>query len=151
MSTNVYVFMKKDVEHIGMKGSLLKVSSGYANNFLIPKGFARIVSEKEVGELKKKNKNIESLKSQVASKTSILCENIKKTSLTIKQKAHDDGKLYGAVPASLVAAELKSKGFSVSKSQIEFNKSIKKIGQYVVTVKLSSKLKPELNLKVIEE
>ena len=43
------------------------------------------------------------------------------------------------------------KGINVSKNQVELDKAIKSKGNYDVTVKLSSKLKPAFKLKVVEE
>ena len=39
--------MLKDLEKVGMAGTVVTVSEGYAKNFLIPQGVAKIVTEKE--------------------------------------------------------------------------------------------------------
>ena len=42
------VILKTDVESLGKVGDLIKVSDGYARNFLIPKGLAAEASSKNV-------------------------------------------------------------------------------------------------------
>jgi len=42
-------------------------------------------------------------------------------------------------------------GVKVSKAQILFDKSIKELGSYDITVKLSNTLKPKCVLKVVAE
>ena len=69
--------------------------------------------------------------------------------MTLKRKTHDDGKLYGAIGSQEVADILAEKGISVSKSQILFDKSIKSTGTFEVTIKLSSKLLPVIQVKVV--
>ena len=61
---------------------------------------------------------------------------------------HDDNKLYAAVNASEVVEILLASGIKVGKSQIIFDKSIKSIGTFPVTIKLSSRLQPVINLQV---
>ena len=34
------VYLLKDIERVGMTGEIIKVSSGYAQNFLFPRKFA---------------------------------------------------------------------------------------------------------------
>jgi large subunit ribosomal protein L9 len=142
------VYMLKDIERIGMAGDIINVSDGYATNFLFPKNYAKKASDKmeilhRKGEgIKKQSKIV------ISTKTSMLAERIKNMNISIKEHIHNDGKLYGAVGSSEIVDLLKGKGVSVSKKQIEFKKSIKAVGDYKVIIKLSSKLKPELNLKV---
>lgn len=145
------VYMKKDLEKVGMAGQLVQVSRGYAENFLFPQGFSKIVHDKDVKFYETKSVELSKQQSIIASNTSMLAERLRNANITIKAKAHDDGKLYGAVSAADLVEPLKNKGFSVSKKQIEFPKSIKALGDHTATIKLSSKLMPEINIKVIED
>jgi len=144
------VFLLKDVEKLGLAGEIVKVKDGYADNFLIPRKLAITVTPANEAFYKSKVKHVEHRKEVVASKTSMLAEKIKSLQIKIKTKTHDGGKLYGSVNPADIVDLLAEKGVSVSKSQIEFGKSIKSTGTYKVTIKLSSKLKPELTLKVVE-
>lgn len=145
------VYMLKDVENVGMAGSVVKVSEGYAKNFLIPKGLAKLVTEKEKTFLDSVVKNKEVKKEVIATKIGMLAERIKNTHVSIKKRAHDDGKLYGAVSADDVVDALKTKEIVINKKQVEFDKTVKTLGEHTVFVKLNSKLRPELNIKVIED
>jgi large subunit ribosomal protein L9 len=145
------VYMLKDIENIGMAGQMLNVSDGYANNYLIPKKFALKIDagneEFFSKKLKKQKVNTQILKS----KTSMLAERIKSLHLTIKERIHDDGKLYGSVSADEIVALMKEKGFGISKKQVIFGKSIKSVGEHKVYIKLSSKLVPQITLTVKEK
>lgn len=145
------VYLLKDVEKLGLAGQIIKVKEGFAFNYLIPNKLAVIITDANESFYSSKVKHVEHVKEVVSSKTSMLAEKIKGLQLKFKTKVHDNGKLYGAVAASDVVDLLAQEGVSVSKSQIEFGKAIKTTGSYNVTVKLSSKLKPEFMLKVVEE
>lgn len=145
------VFLLKDVEKVGMAGEVIKVKEGYASNFLIPKKLGVIITPENEQFYTHKIKVIENRKEAVASKTSMLAEKIKSLKLTLKRKMHDSEKLYGAVNASDLVDILNAEGIKVSKSQIEFEKPIKKQGSFEVTIKLSNQLKPKLMLKIVPE
>ena len=142
------VYLLKDIEKVGMAGAILKVSDGYASNFLIPNKLAIKVNENDIETFKKKVVKVETEKKVFNSKIAMLAEHIKTTHLVIKERTHDDGKLYGAISAEEIVELLKAKGLSVNKKQVEFPKAIKSVGEYKVVIKLSSKLQPELTLKV---
>ena len=144
------IFLLKDVEKLGLAGEVLKVKDGYADNFLIPKKLAVKITAANEAFFKKREKVVEHHKEVVASKTSMLAEKIKSLQIKLKTKTHDDGKLYGSVSPADVVDLLAEKGISISKNQVEFGKSIKSTGIFKITIKLSSKLKPELTLKVVE-
>ena len=143
------VYMLQDVEKVGMAGQIVKVSDGYALNFLFPKKLAVKITEDGKSFLETKVKK-EKVEEQVLnSKAAMIAERIKALHLTVKERIHDDGKLYGAVGADEIVELLKDKGFSVNKKQIEFEKAIRSVGEHKVTVKISSKLKPQFILKVV--
>lgn len=145
------VFLLKDVEKIGFAGEILKVKDGFASNYLVPRKLAVEITTKNAPYYESKVKNVEHRKEAVATKTSMLAEKISSLKLTIKEKTHDDGKLYGAINSAEIVDLLAEKGICITKNKIEFKKSIKSAGTFDVTIKLSSKLKPTFKLTVVSE
>lgn len=145
------VFMLKDLENVGMAGQVVKVKDGHALNFLIPNGFAKKADSKALPFLNSISKTKIVKKEIISSKIGMLAEKIKTLVVTIKKRAHDDGKLYGSVGVDDVVAALKEKDITVNKKQIDIEKTIRNVGEHTVIVKLSSKFKPILNIKVVED
>ena len=145
----MFVYMKKDLEKIGIAGQVIKVKSGFAKNFLIPHGFAVEVQEKEHDAMMAKSKHVSKEKVILDSKISMLAERIKNLHITVAKKVHDDDRLYASLSAEDIVEALKEKEISINKKQVDFQKSVKTLGDHTVTIKLSSKFKPELNLKVV--
>lgn len=145
------VFLLKDIEKVGMAGEIVKVSEGFARNYLIAAKLAIEVTDKNIKAFSNRLKVIEKRQQVIESKSSMLAEKVKNTEIIVKRKTHDDGKLYGSISASELVDLLALKGINVSKNQVELDKAIKSKGNYDVTVKLSSKLKPAFKLKVVEE
>ncbi|MBU1008210.1 50S ribosomal protein L9 [Candidatus Dependentiae bacterium] len=142
------VYMLQDVEKVGMAGTIIKVSDGYASNFLIPRKLAKKIGVNEKEFFNKREVSAKLDSQAINSKAAMLAERIKNLHLVVKERVHDDGKLYGAVGADEIVELLKKKDVSINRKQVEFKKAIRSVGEHKVVIKLSSKLKPELLLKV---
>lgn len=145
------VYLKENIEKVGLAGEIIKVPDGFARNFLFPKKLAVEVTDANIAFYQTKIKTVEKRKEVVATVTSMLAEKIKDTKLTIKRKMHDNDKLYAAISPQEVVEALALEGVKVSKNQVLFPKAIKEKGEFDVTIKLSSRLQPTLTLKVAAE
>jgi len=143
------VFLLKDVAKIGMAHEMVNVADGYANNYLIPRKLAVEVRPGNEAGFKKRQRHLEKRKEVIETQSSMLAERIKALKLKLRKKVHDDDKLYGAIAPAEVVELLADKGIPVSKNQVIFNKSIKKVGDHKVTIKLSSRLQPTFTLTIV--
>lgn len=145
------VFLLQDVEKVGIAGEIIKTTEGFARNFLIPKKLAVEVTAKNEASFAHRVKTIEHRKEVVESKTSMLAEKIKGTEVVIKRKMHDNDQLYGSISPRDISEALAKQGISVAANQVLIEKSIKSKGTYPVTIKLSSKLQPQVKVKIVPE
>lgn len=145
------VFLLKDIEKVGLSGEIIRVSDGFAVNYLFPRKLAVQVTPENEASFAKKVHVVEERKAAVESKTSMLAERIKALTVVLKKKGHDTDRLFGSVGASDIVDLLAEKGISVAKNQILIDKPIKKAGVHQVVVKLSSRLQPTLTLKIVAE
>ncbi|MCX5924787.1 MAG: 50S ribosomal protein L9 [Candidatus Dependentiae bacterium] len=145
------VFLKKNIEKIGIAGEIMNVNDGFARNYLLPRDFAVEVTTGNEAFYKSKAKTVENRKAVVAAETSMLAEKIKDTKLSLKCKMHDDGKLYGAVTQSDIVDLLAQKGINVAKGQVLLDKSIKIKGTHEIVIRLSARLQPVVRLSITSE
>lgn len=145
------VYMLKDVERVGRAGQIITVSDGYAKNFLFPQKSAVEVNEGNRAFYEQKKLKEKVTAEMISSKAALLAERIKELKISVKEKVHDDGKLYGSVGADEIVMLLKKHEVSVERKQVEFPKAIKAIGEHKVAIKLSAKLRPEFTLIVEAE
>jgi large subunit ribosomal protein L9 len=145
------VYLKADISGVGMAGEIITVSDGYARNYLFPRDHAVEVTSDNEKLYTTRIKTVAHRKEVIATQTSMMAERIGSTQVTLKRKMHHDGKLYGSVGAADIADALKEHGFTVSKSQVIIDKSIKEKGAHTVTVKLTSRLQPKLKVVVAPE
>jgi len=145
------IFLLKDIEKVGIQGEIIKVSDGFAANFIIPKKLGIQITPANEAFYKKKIKTIENRKEAVSTATSMLAEKIKDTTITIKRKMHDEEKFYGSVTTGEIKELLSQKGIAVAKNQILIDKPIRTKGLHEIIVKLSSRLQPSFKLKIVPE
>ena len=65
-------------------------------------------------------------------------------SIELSAKAGESGKLFGTITTKKLSEELASRGFTVDKKSIVLDAPINKIGEYKMTLKITSKVKGEL-------
>lgn len=145
------VYLKKNVEKVGLAGEIIDVSDGFARNYLMPRDVAVEITPENAAFYANKVKSVENRKEVIATETSMLAEKIKDLKLTIKCKMHEDGKLYGAVSQNDIVDLFAQKGIAISKGQVLFNKSIKTKGSHEITIKLSARLQPIVHIVVVSE
>ena len=142
------VILKADVKGTGKKGELVKVSDGYANNFLRKKGLAMEATPAAMNELRAKEaaqeRRIQLEKEAAQEQKGILQEKTVK----ITAKAGAGGKLFGAITAKEVAEELaKQYGVEIDKRKITLS-DIKSFGTFEGEVKLYAGISAKIYVMV---
>ena len=144
------VILKKDVQNIGEAGDIVNVKDGYARNYLLPQNFAEIATK---GAKENREKNITRIKLKQEKLHAEALEKAKKIEavglLEFSAKAGESGKLFGAITTKKLAEEIKVKaGVDVDRKSISLDSPINKLGKFVMTIKLTSKVKVSLDVNV---
>jgi large subunit ribosomal protein L9 len=144
------VILTKDVLSLGETGDIVDVSDGYARNYLLPSGFAEKATD---GALKKREQNLARIKAKAekihkqAMDTADSIKSIGK--ITIQAKAGETGKLYGAITTRQLTQIIKEKtDKEVDRRNITLNNPVNHVGEYVLTVKLTSKVSVDIPIEV---
>lgn len=146
------VLLLQDVKDQGKKGDLIKVSDGYAKNFLIPRKLAKEATDAVLNELKAKEESRLHKLAVERAEAQALAEKVASLNVVIRQQAGAGGKFYGSVTAKEISEELKSKyGIELDKRKIQVNEPIKTFGKYELTVKYYQDVSGILNLIVTEK
>jgi large subunit ribosomal protein L9 len=143
------VLLLVNVKGLGNAKSIVSVSRGYALNYLVPKGYAKIVDEDSFETAKKIEKNVEVRKEESAKREKEILES---KTITFKTKVGDGEKLFGSITSQDIADKIK-KVYSVDidKKKIKLETPIKKAGVYFVTVKLYKEIQAQVEVHVEKE
>ena len=146
------VYLLQDVKGQGKKGEIVKVSDGYARNYLIPRQLAREVTDALLSELKAKEESrlhklaVEKAEAQAAAEKVASCV------VVIQAQPGPGGKFYGSVTAKEISDALKAQhGIDLDKRKIVIPEPIKTFGSYALDVKYYPDVTGKLNLIVTEK
>lgn len=145
------VIFIKDLKGQGKKGEVKDVSEGYAQNFLIPRGYARIASEGNMKTLEQQNLSEQKKKAQEKADAEALAKTLNELTVVIKAKAGEGGRLFGAITSKQIAEALEAQKMKVDKRKIELGEPIRTLGVTQVPVKLHTDVKATLKVQVVEE
>lgn|SRR5690554_3900691 len=144
------VILLKDVKGTGKKGEIKTVSPGYANNFLLKKGLAKEATAGAKKELAMKEKAQEREEAEVLEEAKKDKVTIESNPLEIKEKAAEDGRLFGSVTTKQIAKELqKQLGIKVDKRKIIQKMPMRSLGSQKLEVKLHREVSAELTVRVL--
>ncbi|MET3852394.1 MULTISPECIES: 50S ribosomal protein L9 [unclassified Paenibacillus] len=145
------VIFIKDVKGQGKKGDIKDISEGYATNFLIPRGLARVATDGNMKTLENQNAAEQKRKQQEKEEAQILGKKLEEMTVQLKAKAGEGGRLFGAITSKQIADALSQQGIKIDKRKIELDEPIRTLGVTQMTVKLHPDVKATLKVQVTEE
>lgn len=145
------VILRQAVDKLGHPGDIVKVSAGFARNFLLPRGVAYEATpgnKKRIAQEKDRLQAAENLRVASAQE---LAAKLEQVSLTFSARVGEEGKLFGSVTTADIAQQLEAQGFAmIEKRMIDLHEPIRALGIYKVPIKLHADVKPEIKVWVIK-
>ena len=145
------VILLTDVKGKGKKGQMIEVSDGYARNYMLPRKIAIEATTDAVNTMRMNDKATAERIAREKAEALEISKKLRELTLIVKAKGGGQGRLFGAVTNTEVAAALeKQSGIKLDKRKIVLNENIKNVGTYTATCKLGYEISAPLTLKVVE-
>ena len=145
------VILRNAIDKLGHPGDIVTVSSGYARNYLLPRGFAFLATDGNKKRISMEKGRLEAAETERRDAASTIAEKLAEVSVTFAARVGEEGKLFGSVTTADIAHQLEVQGFHVEKRQIELNEPIKSLGVYRVGIRLHADVKPEIKVWIIKQ
>ena len=143
------VILIKDMDNLGYANDIVDVKPGYANNFLLPQGYAKVATESAKKVLAENIRQRAHKEAKLLADAQALAEKIENLPLTLTAKAEEE-RIFGSITSADLAAALAEKGVEVDRKAIEVD-AVKTLGEYVATVKLHREVKATVHFSVVAE
>ncbi len=143
------VILIKDMEKLGYANDIVNVKPGYANNYLIPQGYAKAATAAAKKVLAENLKQRAHKDAKILADAQALAETIANIQLTITMKA-EEGRLFGTVTANDLADALAAKEINVDRKNITVE-AINTVGEYEAVAKLHRDVKATIKFSVVAE
>ena len=145
------VILREEIGKLGRRGDVVKVASGYARNYLLPRRLAvaategnkKIVEQERQAHLRRDAKE--------AADAGELGKLLSSAEVTIAQKAGENDQLFGSVTATDISVALEKQGYTIDRRKVHLEDPIKTLGDFKVSVRLHRDVTVEVPVHVVKE
>lgn len=147
------IILTKDVAKLGYKDDIVTVKNGYANNFLIPQGYA-VMATPGMKKMRAENLKQRAFKEEkIKQEAEALAAKLNGLIVKIAAKAGTSGKIFGSVNSIQIAEALKEQhNMEIDRKKITIpGEAVKEIGRHKAKIDLHREVKAEIELDVYAE
>ena len=145
------VILREDIEKVGHRGEAVKVAPGFARNFLLPKKLAVIATDANRKIVEQEREAYLRREAKAKNEAEDLGRMLAGVTITITQRAGEEGHLFGSVTAKDIADALERQNYTIDRRKIQLEDPIKNTGEYKVPVRLHREVTTDLNVNVLAE
>jgi len=145
------IILREDIDKLGQRGDMVKVSPGYARNFLLPRNLAVAATESNKKIVEQQRQAHLRRDAKLVTEAQDLAKMMGAVSVTIHQKAGENDQLFGSVTSNDVAVALEKLGYTIDRKKVHLEEPIKMLGDYKVSVRLHKDVSIDVPVHVVKE
>ena len=144
------VILAEEIPSLGTIGDVVKVADGYARNYLIPQKKAMQATSKNIKRLEHDESLAKNKLDKNKKEAESIANKIEVLSCTITKQAGEEDKLFGSVTTMDIQENLKGEGIDIDRKKIVLDEPIKKLGDFIVPIKLHQEVTADLKVCVVK-
>jgi large subunit ribosomal protein L9 len=145
------VLLCEDIKRLGWLGDIVEVNEGYARNYLLPQGLARVATEGNIRALAKEKAARAEQRLRERRRIEKAAEAVNGAEAVLAARANEQGVLFGSVGEAMIAANLRSQGFEVADEIVKLPEHIKNLGTHEVMLRFSDDVTATVHVVVVPE
>ena len=145
------IILTQDIDALGAAGQVVRVSPGYARNYLFPKRLAWPATPANLKKVAEESRRDETHVSRERTRLAKVADKLRKVSVTTAVKVGEDDKVFGSVTSQSIAELLAEQGYEFDRRDIALEEPLKALGQYDVEVKLGHGVSGTIKVWVVRE
>ena len=145
----IEVILKEHVEHLGRRGDVVKVASGYARNFLFPRQLALVVTGENKKQIERERAKADAREAVELAAAQALAAKLEAQAIAIGRRVGENETLYGSVTAADIAEALAARDLVVDRRKIQLADPLKTLGEHTVPVKLYRDVTANLKVAIV--
>ena len=145
------VILREHVDNLGRRGDVVKVTPGYARNYLLPRKLALAVNENNKRQIEREKKLAEARDMEEKAAADAVAARLAALEIEIARRVGENDTLYGSVTSADIAQGLHAKGFEIDKRKIVLAEPLKALGETTVPVKIHRDVTAHVKVRVVAE
>ena len=146
------VILIEKIDRLGGLGDLVNVKSGFARNYLLPTGKAKVATAENVAEIEARRAELEKAAADSLKAAETKRDQLAKLEISITSKSGTEGKLFGSVGNADIADAVTAAGVEVAKRDVRLpDGPIRLAGDYEITLHLHADVDAVVKVTIIGE
>ena len=145
------VLLCEDITKLGWLGDVVEVNVGYARNYLLPQGLAKVATQASIRAIAEEKAKRAEQRISDSKRLENAAKAVDGAEAVVAAKANELGHLFGSVTARQIAANLREQGFEVADEVVQLSEHIKEVGTHAVTLKFADNVTVNVNVVVVPE
>ena len=146
---SIEVILKEHVEHLGERGQIVKVASGYARNYLLPRKLALQVTDENKRQIERERVRAEAREADERLQAQALAARLGAVELAIARRVGENDTLYGSVTSADIAEALAARDLPLDRRKIQLAEPLKNLGEHQVVVKLFRDVTTQIKVTIV--
>lgn len=139
------------VDGLGALGDKVNVKSGYARNYLIPKGKATEATPVKIAEFEARRAELEKQQAERLSASEQRAAALDGKVLTVFAKSGDGGKLFGSVGTQNIVEAAAQQGLTLERQEVLMpHGTIRELGEFPIDLQLYGGVAAQVLVRVVE-
>ena len=147
------VILLENIENLGSVGDKVSVKSGFARNYLVPQGKAKMATAANLAEFQARRAELEKAAAEAKAEAEARQQAIAALDvIEITARVGSEGKLFGSVGVADVCDAIEAMGQTVEKKEIRMPEgAIRVTGEHVIDIHLYTDIDTQVTINIIGE
>jgi large subunit ribosomal protein L9 len=146
------IILLESIDRLGGLGDQVNVRPGFARNYLLPKGKAKLATAANIAEIAERRAELEKHEAEMLKAAKARAEQLEGLEISIAAKSGGEGKLFGSVTNANITEAVNEKGIELEKSEVRMPEGpIRLAGEYDIDLHLHTEVNATIKLTVIGE
>lgn len=146
------IILIQDVDNLGARNEVVKVKSGYARNYLLPRQLAVENSPSNRKQLEERMKQVKKKEDKMLAQVNSVIEKLKESPLRVGAKTGTSGKIFGSVTTLQISRAIREqRGYEIDRKKIQIIDEVKELGTYKASIEFGNGQSVEVEFEVVAE
>jgi large subunit ribosomal protein L9 len=145
------VLLCYDIRKLGWLGDVVDVNDGYARNYLLPQGLAKVATEANIRAIAEEKAKRAEQRLKERERLDRAAQAVDGAEAVLAARANEQGVLFGSIAERQIAANLREQGFEVADEVVKLPEHIKHVGTHDVSLRFAEDVTATVHVVVVPE